>query len=104
LNLLGELGYHETIRFEKRRARYRYDGCNVELDEMPYLGNFIEIEGPDDRTVLQAIKALGLGDRPLIRSSYVAMLLTWLQEHSIDDRNIRFNSAQPNAAPLKARS
>jgi predicted adenylyl cyclase CyaB len=87
--LFAELGYVETIRFEKRRTRYRYDGCVIELDELPHLGTYVEIEGPDEKSVIAVLKQLGLSDRPLIKSSYVAMLQTYLDEHGVTDRFIK---------------
>ncbi len=90
LDLLAELGYHESIRFAKRRKRYLLDGCTIELDEMPYLGHFLEIEGPDDVTILAVREKLGMSDQPLIHSSYVAMLTTYLSDHGITERNVVF--------------
>ncbi|MHB1157935.1 MAG: class IV adenylate cyclase [Phycisphaerales bacterium] len=90
LNLLAELGYHESIRFEKRRKRYLLDGCTIELDEMPYLGHFLEIEGPDDATILAVREKLGLSGRPLIHSSYAAMLATYLSDHGLTERHVVF--------------
>ncbi len=87
--LFAELGYREVIRFEKRRTRYRLDGCVIELDRLPYLGTFVEIEGPGDKAVVAAQLKLGLGEHPLIKSSYVAMLGTYLDEHGIAERDIR---------------
>jgi hypothetical protein len=52
----------------------------VELDNLPRLGTFVEIEGPKDDTVLKVRELLQLTDRPLVRASYVAMLMTHLQE------------------------
>ena len=96
VGMLDALGYHEIIRFEKRRRRYRLDGCVIELDEVPYLGCFVEIEGPDDQTILNVRAGLGLDREPLISSSYVAMLQTHLVENRIETREIGFKSA---AAP-----
>ncbi len=102
LELLAELGYHETVRFEKRRQRWRLDGCNIELDEVPYLGSFIEIEGPDEPTVFGVREQLGLADEPLITASYVAMLVTYLREHDIPDRRVSFADAEGEAGDKEA--
>lgn len=90
LDLLAELGYNETIRFEKRRDRWRLDGCTIELDELPILGCFVEIEGPDDETVLRVRERLGLSDRPMIKSSYVSMLWSHLTDNDMSERHITF--------------
>jgi len=94
IDLFAELGMHEVIRFEKRRERYRLDHCTIELDEVPYLGCFAEIEGPTGETVLAVRERLGLGDLPLIKSSYVAMLTTYLEDHDISGRDITFASVE----------
>src|SRR5690606_38713671 len=43
--LLEALGFVRTLTFEKRRERWELDGCGVELDELPRIGSFVEIEG-----------------------------------------------------------
>ncbi|MEM6507068.1 MAG: CYTH domain-containing protein, partial [Planctomycetota bacterium] len=88
--LLGALGYHHVLSFEKRRIRYELDGCNVELDELPIIGRFVEIEGPSEDAVLAVREKLGLSDEPLIRSSYIAMLKTHQQESHSSDAMIQF--------------
>lgn len=78
--LLGALGYHHVLTFEKRRTRYELDACRVELDELPVLGSFIEIEGPSEAEVLAVREKLALSNTPVIKSSYIAMLKSHLQE------------------------
>lgn len=95
--LLGALGYHPVLTFEKRRQRWLLDGCRVELDEVPHLGHFIEIEGDSDEAVLAAREALGLGEVPLIRASYIAMLATYARDHNLPAEVIRFPQEEPVA-------
>jgi adenylate cyclase, class 2 len=78
--LLARLGYSRMISFEKRRDSWQLADCHIELDEVPYLGSFVEIEGPSDASILKLRALLGLADRPLIRASYIAMLADYLQE------------------------
>lgn len=91
--LLGALGYHHVLSFEKRRIRYQLDGCNVELDELPIIGQFIEIEGSSEDAVIAVREKLGLGDEPIIRSSYIAMLKTHQQESHSSETMIKFEDA-----------
>ena len=90
VNLLGALGYLPVLTFEKRRNRWQLDGCQVELDTLPYLGDFIEIEGPSDDAVLSVRKKLGLDETPLIHASYIAMLVSYVHEKHIRTDYIRF--------------
>lgn len=78
--LLIRLGFRPVLSFEKRRESWSLDGCEVELDEVPYLGAYVEIEGPTDSQVMSVREKLHLSDRPLVRASYIALLMTHLQE------------------------
>ena len=91
--LLGALGYHHVLSFEKRRIRYELDGCRVELDELPIIGRFIEIEGSSEDAVIAVRAKLGLADEPIIRSSYIAMLKTHQQESHSNESMIKFEDA-----------
>ena len=51
---LAALGYRKALAFNKRRRLWRLHDCEVALDELPLLGVFVEIEGPDSRTMLRA--------------------------------------------------
>jgi adenylate cyclase class IV len=62
----------------------------VELDELPYLGNYVEIEGPSEKDVESVRRSLGLENLPLIKTGYISMLAGYLEEHKIKDRQIRF--------------
>ena len=88
--LLAALGYQAVVTFEKRRSCYEIDGCQVELDTLPYLGDFIEIEGPTEDEVMATRDKLGLADQPLIKASYIAMLQDHLNQQGIRENSIRF--------------
>src|ERR1700709_1058144 len=50
--LLECLGYTRILSFEKRRQSWTMGGCRIELDELPFLGSFVEIEGSKEDVVL----------------------------------------------------
>jgi len=72
--LLSALAYEKVLVFEKRRRIYRLGGCVVALDELPLLGSFLEIEGPDDKKIADVQKNLGLADLPHITESYASLV------------------------------
>ncbi len=72
--ILGQLDYTETFSYEKRRRKWRLGDVEVTLDEVPHLGLFVEVEGPDEAQVEQTFGRLGLGDRQRITDSYLQML------------------------------
>ncbi len=95
LAMLTVLGFDRVMSFEKKRESWKLGGCKVELDELPHLGTFVEVEGPKDETVMRVREQLGLADRPLVRASYIAMLMTFLQEHGKPARDVTFGAAAP---------
>jgi adenylate cyclase, class 2 len=78
--MLEQLGFVQSLRYQKRRESWRLESCRVELDEIPHLGRFVEIEGPGDEAVMKVREKLGLAGSTLIKASYVAMLTAHLQE------------------------
>ena len=68
-------GLRPMLTIQKRRTTWRLDECLVELDELPAIGCFVEIEGPDEAAVETVRAKLGLEGRG-ITDSYAAMLDT----------------------------
>lgn len=88
--LLEALGFGPVLSFEKKRQTWDLADCRVELDELPYIGSFVEIEGATEGKILELRNDLGLADASLIKTSYVAMLKTYLQENKIISNEVRF--------------
>lgn len=80
VGVLKALGFVPTLTFEKRRESFEMGGCKVELDEVPILGRFVEIEGPGEDAIAQVRKSLGLVDRPAIKTGYIGMLSKHLRD------------------------
>ena len=71
--MLAALGYEVILSFQKRRSTYRLGSCLIELDDLPLIGPFVEIEGPSERQVFALARKLGLeGDS--IRTSYAHLI------------------------------
>ena len=92
-SVLEQLGFRVVLSFEKKRESWTLGGCHVELDEVPHLGTYIEVEGPGEERVMKVREQLGLSDRPLVKASYIALLMTYLQEHGQAGRQVRFGAA-----------
>lgn len=82
VKLLSELGYEAKLVVEKRRRLWRLCGCEVALDELPALGSFVEIEGPDDKRITDMQVKLKLGKLPHAAKSYAQMIM---EERGRDD-------------------
>ena len=68
------------MSIEKKRRLWRLSDCEVALDELPLLGCFVEIEGPDERTIADVQKTLGLSLLPHIQKSYAALMRKKLRQ------------------------
>lgn len=84
------LGYEAFLTFEKDRESWRLGPCKIELDEVPLLGKFVEIEGPDETAVLQARSRLVLESATLIKQSYAKLLISMCHACGIKSKVIRF--------------
>lgn len=89
--LLERLGFVEAVRFEKRRESWRLGDCRIELDEVPHLGCYVEIEGPDESAICRAQEKLGLGKCEIIRASYIALLVEYCQAAGLPCDRITFD-------------
>ena len=72
--LLSALGYEKALVFEKKRRIWQLNDCVVSLDELPLLGSFVEIEGPDGDSIADVQENLGLSDLPHIVESYALLM------------------------------
>ena len=89
-NLFERVGYAPQLSFEKRRETWRLGACTIELDELPELGTFVEIEGPDDVTVMGVREAMGLTQEALVTSGYASIVAAWLKQHPDRGPVLRF--------------
>ena len=88
--LLRQLKFNEVLSFEKRRQTWELGGCKVELDELPHLGCFVEIEGASEKAIQKVQDALGLAQSPIVKTAYVGLMMTYLQDRGESERAVRF--------------
>jgi adenylate cyclase class 2 len=90
VQLLRQLGFTQILSFEKRRQSWELGGCKVELDELPHLGCFVEIEGASEKAIQKVQDSLGLGHQPIVKTAYVGLMMTYLQDRGEADRTVKF--------------
>jgi adenylate cyclase class 2 len=71
--ILERLGYREVVVYEKRRETWQIERCEVSIDELPRLGWFVEIEGPNPGSITQACRRTGIDPQAALRETYVEM-------------------------------
>ncbi len=89
--LLAALGFVECLTFQKRRETWRLGPCLVELDELPYLGSFVEVEGPDVESIDETLRHIGLSDEPVVQETYIALLLDHCRANDLPTDRIAFS-------------
>ncbi len=72
--LLSALEYEQSLVVEKKRRLWKLGDCEVALDRLPLLGDFVEIEGPDEEKIAAAQEKLGLSDLSHITESYASLV------------------------------
>jgi len=72
--LLSALGLGQRLSFLKKRKLWRILRCSVALDELPLVGSFVEIEGPDSARVAEVRDVLELGGYSHVPRSYASMV------------------------------
>ena len=90
LAFLVALGFVEAVVFEKRRETWQLGDCHIELDELPHLGTYVEIEGPSESAIAAAQRAIGLDHIPHEPRSYIALLLDHCRRHNLPPDPLRF--------------
>jgi len=81
--LLASLGYEKVFAVEKIRRLWKFGDCEIALDELPSLGYFVEIEGPDDKTITDVQQHLGLAHLKHIPKSYAHLLKEELRRRKV---------------------
>ena len=72
--ILAACGLQPMLTLQKRRATYRLGRSLVELDELPLIGCFVEIEAASIRAVQSVRRKLNLEGEP-IEQHYVDLML-----------------------------
>ena len=86
--LVDRLGFEAILIYEKRRESWSIGSCRIELDELPHLGLFVEIEGPDNSSIADVRDRIGLAGATHERASYIGLLLAHCKAHGLTNRVI----------------
>ncbi len=59
VELLKTMGCEVKAFQESKRERWELDGCDITIDEWPFLEPYVEVEGPDEAAVKAASEKIG---------------------------------------------
>lgn len=88
--ILERLGYKIVFIYEKYRSIYRLDDTELFLDHTP-IGDYIEIEGPDDPAIRRSAERLGLNWEDRISKGYRNLFKKWKKLTDYPGRDMTFN-------------
>ncbi len=91
LSVFEALGYAIVLVYEKKRSEYLWKGLHISLDLMPY-GEFMEIEGEDTHTIIDAAKELNLDWTKRIPDSYIGIYNSIKKIDHLQFRDITFEN------------
>lgn len=63
-------GLHAYEAAEKKRWTFIHNECEIVLDQLPFIGSFIEIEGPSEEAIQEIITLLSLSSFEVARQNY----------------------------------
>ena len=92
ISLLKQLGFGQSLLFEKHRESWLLNQCRVELDTLPLLGTFVEVEGPSEQDITKTLEQLQLDKKNLIKTPYPTLLREHLQRTDNPNREIRLTN------------
>ncbi len=88
---LRGLGYVVDWRYEKWREGWDLDGMFVTLDELPFIGSVVEIEGERDK-IDPTARRLGLAETPRSTANYQGLYREYATGHGIDGGDMTFEA------------
>jgi adenylate cyclase class 2 len=86
---LAGLGYEVAWRYQKWREGWDLDGMFVTLDELPFIGPVVEIEGDRDKIDSTAEK-LGLAGNRTSTTNYAELYREYAAAHGIEGGDMTF--------------
>ncbi len=90
--MLGMLGFELRFRKEKVRESYIWKDIPIFLDELPFLGFYLEIEAPEDR-IREAAAALGLDWNAASAETYLEIFTRYKTGRGLPELELVFSEA-----------
>jgi len=98
--ILEKLGFAPTLRYEKYRETFTYQGAEIVLDEVPF-GTFMEIEAPRE-VIRRLAPALGVDFNTRLVASYGAIFDAVRHTYNLAVTDMTFDAFQSLTIDLHA--
>ncbi len=83
IDLLSAIGFSPEWSYEKKRETWCLGGLTIEVDELPRMGFFIEIEGEPDG-IRESILKLGLDKNNQMDKNYRELWIGYMKHANLD--------------------
>lgn len=93
-------GLHPNEAAEKERWTFIYDDCEIVLDRLPFIGSFIEIEGPSEEAIHKIVDLLNLSSCQIVRKNYGELMMDKFRELQLPLSNIKATFAKQDELRL----
>lgn len=87
-------GLNPNEAAEKERWTFIYNDCEIVLDKLPFIGSFIEIEGPSEDAIHKIIDLLDLSSCQVVRKNYGELMMDKFRELQLPLSNIQATFAK----------
>jgi len=90
--LLEEMNFFPVFVYEKKREHYEFDGTEILVDELPFIGFYLELEGTK-KGIEETEKVLGLKTKNRITKNYLKLFLEYKKKNKLKEKNMVFNKS-----------
>ena len=85
---LARQGLNPNEAAEKERWTFLQGDCELVLDKLPFIGTFIEIEGPSEDAINNIVHLLNLSSCEIVRKNYGELIIDKFRELKLPLTNI----------------
>lgn len=97
---LAEQGLQAHEASEKERWTFVYKDCEIVLDKLPFIGSFVEIEGPSEDIIQETMKTLQLSCSRIVPQNYGELMKEKFRELNLPLSSICATFAKENEYSL----
>ena len=87
--ILEEMNFFPAFVYEKKREYFDLNGTEILVDELPFIGNWIEIEG-NKKGIAEVEEVLGLKEKNRIVKNYLQLFLEHKKKFKLKEKNMVF--------------
>lgn len=87
-------GLNSNEAAEKERWTFIYHDCEIVLDKLPFIGSFIEIEGPSEDAIKEVVHLLDLSSCQIVQKNYGELMMDKFRELKLPLSNIQATFAK----------